>query len=72
MTFIRSFSDAEKVGLLRRALAVIYTPTNEHFGIVPVECMAAHKPVVACSSGGPMESVADGETGFLCEPTGAS
>ncbi|KAM0040196.1 putative hexosyltransferase [Helianthus debilis subsp. tardiflorus] len=31
--------------------------------------MAAHKPVIACNSGGPVESVKDGETGFLCDPS---
>jgi alpha-1,3/alpha-1,6-mannosyltransferase len=42
---------------------------NEHFGIVPLEAMAAEKPVVACNSGGPKESVKHAATGFLCEPT---
>ncbi|KAL9403699.1 hypothetical protein Peur_000671 [Populus x canadensis] len=32
---------------------------------------AAHKPVIACNSGGPVETVKDGETGFLCNPTGS-
>lgn len=31
--------------------------------------MAAHKPVIACNSGGPVETIKDGETGFLCNPT---
>lgn len=31
--------------------------------------MAAHKPVIACNSGGPVETVRNGETGFLCDPT---
>lgn len=30
--------------------------------------MAAEKPVIACNSGGPVETVKDGVTGFLCEP----
>jgi alpha-1,3/alpha-1,6-mannosyltransferase len=30
---------------------------DEHFGIVPLEAMAAHKPVIACNSGGPVETV---------------
>lgn len=42
---------------------------DEHFGIVPLEAMAAHKPVVACNSGGPVETVVDGLTGFLCDPS---
>jgi alpha-1,3/alpha-1,6-mannosyltransferase len=31
--------------------------------------MASKKPVIACNSGGPMETVRDGETGFLCDPS---
>lgn len=42
---------------------------DEHFGIVPLEAMAAHKPIIACNSGGPVETVKDGITGFLCDPT---
>jgi alpha-1,3/alpha-1,6-mannosyltransferase len=67
VTFVRSFSDAQKAALLGGASAVAYTPPGEHFGIVPLECMAAGLPVLACASGGPLESVLHGETGFLCE-----
>ncbi|KAL3636932.1 hypothetical protein CASFOL_019231 [Castilleja foliolosa] len=42
---------------------------DEHFGIVPLEAMAAHKPVIACNSGGPVESIKNGVTGYLCEPS---
>jgi alpha-1,3/alpha-1,6-mannosyltransferase len=69
VTFIRSFSDAQKGYLLRAATAVLYTPSNEHFGIVPIEAMAGCRPVVAVNNGGPLESVVDGRTGYLCEPT---
>jgi glycosyltransferase involved in cell wall biosynthesis len=43
VSFKLSFSEAEKVALLRQSLAVVYTPTNEHFGIVPVETMYSGK-----------------------------
>lgn len=69
VTFLRSPSDSLKVALLRGSAAVLYTPSREHFGIVPVEAMYCCCPVIAVNSGGPLESVADGETGFLCEPT---
>lgn len=42
---------------------------DEHFGIVPLEAMAAYKPVIACNSGGPVETIKNGVTGFLCAPT---
>lgn len=69
VTFLRSPSDALKVALLRGSAAVLYTPSREHFGIVPVEAMYCRCPVIAANSGGPLESVAHGHTGFLCEPT---
>lgn len=31
--------------------------------------MAAYKPVIACNSGGPVETVKNGVTGFLCDPS---
>lgn len=65
---LQSFTDAERSALLAAACAVVYTPTNEHFGIVPLEAMAAGRPVLACNSGGPRESVLHGSTGFLADP----
>lgn len=47
----------------------VSTLLHEHFGIVPVEAMYARVPVVAVASGGPLESVLNGETGYLCPDT---
>ncbi|XP_039026550.1 alpha-1,3/1,6-mannosyltransferase ALG2-like [Hibiscus syriacus] len=69
INFVTSCSTAERNILLSQCLCVLYTPTDEHFGIVPLEAMAAHKPVIACNSGGPVETIKNGETGFLCDPT---
>ncbi|KAK9916683.1 hypothetical protein WJX75_005759 [Coccomyxa subellipsoidea] len=69
---VASFSDAQRSALLAAAACVLYTPENEHFGIVPLEAMAAGRPVVACDSGGPKETVVDGTTGFLCPPEPAA
>ncbi|KAL3336223.1 hypothetical protein AABB24_032120 [Solanum stoloniferum] len=67
--FITSCSTAERNALLGQCLSVLYTPKDEHFGIVPLEAMAAYKPVIACNSGGPVETVKHGVTGFLCDPS---
>lgn len=66
VTLLRSPSDQQKVSLLHRSSCVLYTPSDEHFGIVPVEAMYTRCPVIAVNSGGPLESVSDKETGFLC------
>ncbi|XP_028673240.2 alpha-1,3/1,6-mannosyltransferase ALG2 isoform X1 [Erpetoichthys calabaricus] len=68
VTYLRSFSDTQKISLLHNCSCVLYTPSNEHFGIVPLEAMYTRCPVIAVNSGGPLESIADGETGFLCDP----
>jgi alpha-1,3/alpha-1,6-mannosyltransferase len=67
--FKRSPTDTERLELLSRCLCVVYTPEHEHFGLVPLEAMAAGRPVVAVNSGGPVETVRHEETGLLCEPT---
>jgi len=72
ITFLPSFADGAKVALLAAATVLLYTPEQEHFGMVPLEAMAAGRPVVACASGGPLESIVHGVTGALCEPTPAA
>lgn len=59
--------------------ALLYTPSREHFGIVPIEAMLArragsifhstHILVIAVRSGGLKESITeDGLNGILCKP----
>lgn len=69
VVFIPSFSDNQRTFLLANCLAVLYTPSNEHFGIVPLEAMYAMAPVIACNNGGPTETILNGNTGYLVEPT---
>ncbi|XP_074311172.1 uncharacterized protein LOC141647036 [Silene latifolia] len=69
VNFITSCSTNQRNALLSECLCVLYTPKDEHFGIVPLEAMAAYKPVIACNSGGPTETVKHEVTGFLCDPT---
>jgi alpha-1,3/alpha-1,6-mannosyltransferase len=63
--FLLSVPGPFKSTLLRNAKLLIYTPTNEHFGIVPVEAMQHGVPVLAADTGGPLETVVDGVTGWL-------
>ncbi|KAJ1532225.1 hypothetical protein ONE63_000842 [Megalurothrips usitatus] len=66
--FLKSPSDAHKLALLVGSHCILYTPTNEHFGIVPLEAMYTSKPVIATNTGGPTETVVDGKTGYLTLP----
>jgi alpha-1,3/alpha-1,6-mannosyltransferase len=68
VSLARSPSDAERRALMARARCVVYTPAAEHFGIVPLEAMAAARPVVAVNHGGPTETIVQGETGWLAPP----
>ncbi|OMJ71363.1 hypothetical protein SteCoe_30449 [Stentor coeruleus] len=65
--FVRNLSEIQREQALQNALGVLYTPENEHFGIVPVESMARGTPVIAINSGGPMESVKNELSGFLLD-----
>jgi glycosyltransferase involved in cell wall biosynthesis len=61
-------SDARLRELIGRCIATIYVPTDEDFGISPVESMAAGKPVIGVREGGLCETVLDGRTGWLLDP----
>jgi glycosyltransferase involved in cell wall biosynthesis len=62
-------SDAVKIHHLQNCRALLF-PGEEDFGIVPVEAMAAGKPVIAYRKGGLIETVMEGQTGlFFDEPT---
>ncbi|MBU2481699.1 MAG: glycosyltransferase, partial [Proteobacteria bacterium] len=69
VVFFSSIPDNERIRLLKGCDGMIYTSTNEHFGIGIIEAMASGKPVVAVNRGGPVETILNGKTGFLCDPT---
>jgi glycosyltransferase involved in cell wall biosynthesis len=54
--------------LYRGARALLY-PAHEDFGIIPVEAQACGTPVVGVRRGGLLETVVDGETGYLVDGT---
>lgn len=67
--FLLSVPQELKTRLLQSASILVYTPTNEHFGIVPLEAMLAGVPVLATNTGGPLETIYDGRTGWLRSPS---
>lgn len=73
--FLPSIKTSIKKLLMRNAEMLLYTPSFEHFGIVPVESMLFKTPVLGVNNGGPLESIVsfDGEnldtaTGFVRPP----
>jgi len=65
----RNIPDLAKMDIYEKMRALLYTPVNEHFGIVPIEAMLSGRAVIACNSGGPLETVVNDETGFLLNPS---
>lgn len=55
--FLPSIKSSVKNALIRHSDLLLYTPSHEHFGIVPVESMLFQTPVLAANNGGPLESV---------------
>ena len=62
---LKNIKENEKSILLKNATCILYTPLFEHFGMVPTEAMYMKVPVIACTTGGPKESIIEGKTGFL-------
>lgn len=65
--FLGRVSDEELAETYAQCLAFIFPP-EEDFGIVPVEAMAAGRPVIAYKKGGALETVVEGVTGEFFFP----
>lgn len=60
----------EKLKLYANAKAVLFIPMDEDYGYITLEAMAASKAVItAKDSGGPLEFVVDGRTGYVVDST---
>lgn len=67
--FIGRVERGELLAWYANSLAVYFAPYDEDYGFVTLEAMLSSKPVLTCTdSGGPLEFVADAETGFVCAP----
>jgi len=68
ITFTHWVNEQELAHLVGNAIAVIYVPKDEDFGMSAVESMAAGKPVIGVAEGGLLETIIPGETGWLIQP----
>ena len=67
--FVGRVSDETLLELYAGALAVVFVPYDEDYGLVTLEAFLARKPVVTASdSGGTLEFVEDGVSGVVCAP----
>ena len=68
--FLGRVGTEELLALYANATAVCFPAFDEDLGYVTLEAMLSSKPVITCSdSGGPLEFVVDGETGYVVPPT---
>lgn len=64
--FTGRISDEEVKSYLQRCKALIFC-AEEDFGIIPIECQACGRPVIAFGKGGALETILNKETGIFFE-----
>ena len=64
---VESPSDTELLSLIQWALASIYIPVDEDFGMSPVESMACGTPVIGVNEWWLKETILEDKTGKLIE-----
>jgi glycosyltransferase involved in cell wall biosynthesis len=69
IAFESGLSDSDLVLRYRRVLATVCASRLEPFGLTALESMASGTPVIAIAEGGYLETVVDGQTGRLVDPT---
>jgi glycosyltransferase involved in cell wall biosynthesis len=68
ISFTGWLDDEQLAGLVGNAIATLYLPKDEDFGMSPLESMAAGKPVIGVAEGGLLETIIPEETGILLAP----
>jgi glycosyltransferase involved in cell wall biosynthesis len=65
--FLGFVEEEEVYRLYANAFSVFFAPKDEDYGFVTLEAFLSRKPVVTCrDSGGVLEFVRDGESGWVC------
>lgn len=63
----------EKFALYANCRGVVFIPKDEDLGYITLEGMSSSKAVItATDSGGPLEFIDDGVTGYICQPEPSS
>jgi glycosyltransferase involved in cell wall biosynthesis len=71
--FLGFVPEPDLVTLYATCRGVLYAPYDEDYGYVTVEAFLSRKPVVTASdTGGPLEFVEDGASGFVAAPEPAA
>jgi glycosyltransferase involved in cell wall biosynthesis len=60
-------ADDEQMRTLYRDCRALILPSEEDFGITPLEAMAAGRPVIAYGAGGALDTIVPGVTGDFFE-----
>jgi glycosyltransferase involved in cell wall biosynthesis len=60
-------SDSELIDILNHAMALLYAPRLEPFGLAPLEANACGLPVIAVAEGGVRETMVNQVTGLLVD-----
>jgi glycosyltransferase involved in cell wall biosynthesis len=69
VTFAGFVPEEDLLDLYAGAFSVLYAPVDEDYGYVTVEAFLSGKPVVTCTdSGGTLEFVDEGVSGYVVEP----
>jgi glycosyltransferase involved in cell wall biosynthesis len=63
--FLGQVGDSDLAQLYAGARGLLYPVVDEDFGLVPLEALAQGTPVIAHRSGGPQETLIDGQTGVF-------
>ena len=71
--FLGFVPDGELIDLYANSRAVYFAPVDEDYGYITLEAFLSKKPVITCNdSGGVLEFVEDGHSGFVVEPNAES